>query len=84
MNCPPISDRFIIADDAKLAAQLSCVLSQPGVYLSECRRQQLEAWRAEQARQLALFELKEDARRRGAPPPDATVSPRFSVRSRSQ
>jgi hypothetical protein len=33
MNCPPISDAFIFADDAKLAAQLSCVLSLPGVYL---------------------------------------------------
>jgi hypothetical protein len=36
MKCPPISDRFIIADDAKLAAQLSCALSQPGVYLPVC------------------------------------------------
>ena len=36
MNCPPISDRFIFADDAKLAAQLSCALSQPGVYLPVC------------------------------------------------
>lgn len=33
MNCPPISNMFIFADDAKLAAQLSCVLSLPGVYL---------------------------------------------------
>jgi hypothetical protein len=30
--------------------------------LIELRRQQLEAWRAEQARQLALFELKDDSR----------------------
>src|SRR5258706_12481901 len=36
MNCPPISDRFIFADDAKLAAQFSCALVQPGVYLSVC------------------------------------------------
>ena len=30
--------------------------------ISELRRQQLEAWKAEQARQLALFELKDDCR----------------------
>ena len=36
MTCPPISDRFIFADDAKLAAQLSCALSQPGFYLPVC------------------------------------------------
>jgi hypothetical protein len=30
--------------------------------LVELRRQQLETWRSEQARQLALFELVEDAR----------------------
>jgi hypothetical protein len=30
--------------------------------LIELRRQQLEAWQAEQARQLALFELKDDSR----------------------
>jgi hypothetical protein len=30
--------------------------------LVEMRRVQLEAWRAEQARQLALFELKDDCR----------------------
>jgi hypothetical protein len=30
--------------------------------LLELRRQQLEAWSAEQARQLALFELKDDCR----------------------
>jgi hypothetical protein len=36
MKCPPISDQFIIADDANLAAQLSCALSQPGIYLPVC------------------------------------------------
>lgn len=30
--------------------------------LVELRRQQLEAWRAEQCRQLTLFELKDDCR----------------------
>jgi hypothetical protein len=30
--------------------------------LIELRRAQLEAWRAEQCRQLALFELKDDCR----------------------
>jgi hypothetical protein len=30
--------------------------------LCELRRQQLEAWRAEQARQLALFEMRDDHR----------------------
>jgi hypothetical protein len=30
--------------------------------LCELRRQQLEAWRAEQARQLALFEVHDDHR----------------------
>jgi hypothetical protein len=30
--------------------------------LVELRRQQLEAWRAEQCRQLTLFELKQDCR----------------------
>jgi hypothetical protein len=30
--------------------------------LCDLRRQQLEAWRATQERQLALFELKEDCR----------------------
>jgi len=28
----------------------------------EMRRQQIEAWRADQARQLALFEVKDDCR----------------------
>lgn len=36
MNCPPISEAFIFADDAKLAAQVSCALGQPGVYLPVC------------------------------------------------
>ena len=30
--------------------------------LGELRKQQLDAWRESQARQLALFELKEDSR----------------------
>lgn len=30
--------------------------------ICDLRRAQLEAWRAEQCRQLALFELKEDSR----------------------
>jgi hypothetical protein len=30
--------------------------------ISELRRQQLEAWKAAEARQLALFELKDDCR----------------------
>src|ERR1700747_1619546 len=34
-----------------------------GARLVELRKQQLEAWRAEQCRQLALFELKDDTRR---------------------
>jgi hypothetical protein len=36
MHCPPIADQFIFADDARLAAQLSCALSAPGVYLPVC------------------------------------------------
>jgi len=36
MKCPPISDVFIFADDARLAAQLSCALARPGVYLPVC------------------------------------------------
>lgn len=36
MKCPSISDQFIFADDAKLAAQLSCALSKPGVYTPVC------------------------------------------------
>jgi hypothetical protein len=36
MKCPPLADRFIFADDAKLAALLSCVLSEPGIYLPVC------------------------------------------------
>jgi hypothetical protein len=41
--------------------------------LIELRRQQLEAWRAEQARQLALFELKDDCR----PEPERTPAGRY-------
>jgi hypothetical protein len=36
MKCPPISENFIFADDARLAAHLSCALSTPGVYLAVC------------------------------------------------
>jgi hypothetical protein len=36
MKCPPISEIFIFANDAKLAAQLSCALARPGVYLPVC------------------------------------------------
>lgn len=36
MNCPPIADRFIFADDAKLAAQLSRKLIVLGAYLPVC------------------------------------------------
>src|SRR3977135_1895747 len=36
MKCPPISDVFIFADDARLAAPLSCALARPGVYLPVC------------------------------------------------
>ena len=36
MKPPPISDRFIFADEAKLAAQLSCALATPCVYLPVC------------------------------------------------
>jgi hypothetical protein len=42
--------------------------------LVELRRQQLEAWRAEQCRQLALFELKDDCR----PEVERTASGRYS------
>jgi hypothetical protein len=42
----------IIVDGHALSWQRICDL----------RRQQLEAWKAEQARQLALFELKDDCR----------------------
>jgi hypothetical protein len=41
--------------------------------LCELRRQQLEAWRAMQARQPALFELKEDYR----PAVERTASARY-------
>ncbi len=36
MKFPPFADKFIFADDAKLAAQLSCVWSIPGKYLPVC------------------------------------------------
>jgi hypothetical protein len=41
--------------------------------LCELRRRQLEAWKATEARQLALFELKEDCR----PSSERTASGRF-------
>ncbi len=41
--------------------------------LVELRRQQLEAWQAEQARRLALFELKDDCR----PEADRTAAGRY-------
>jgi hypothetical protein len=41
--------------------------------LCELRRQQLEAWRVDQARQLALFELKDDRR----PEAERTAAGRF-------
>jgi hypothetical protein len=41
--------------------------------ISEIRRQQLEAWRADQARQLALFALHEDCR----PPAERTAAGRY-------
>jgi hypothetical protein len=41
--------------------------------LCELRRQQLEAWRAAQPRQLALFELKNDTR----PVADRTAAGRY-------
>jgi hypothetical protein len=41
--------------------------------LCELRRQQLEAWRAAEVRQLALFELKEDSR----PPTERTARGRY-------
>src|SRR5580704_12685174 len=36
MKCPPFSNTVVFADDAKLAAQLSCTLSVAGVYLPVC------------------------------------------------
>jgi hypothetical protein len=42
--------------------------------ISELRRQQIEAWRAEQARQLALFELKDDCR----PATERTAAGRYA------
>jgi hypothetical protein len=41
--------------------------------LCELRRAQLEAWRAAQARQLALFELKDDCR----PPAERSAAGRY-------
>jgi hypothetical protein len=41
--------------------------------LVELRRQQLEAWQAAQAQQLALFELKTDCR----PDPERTAAGRY-------
>jgi hypothetical protein len=41
--------------------------------LCDLRRQQLEAWRAEQCRQLTLFELKDDSR----PEADRTAAGRY-------
>jgi hypothetical protein len=34
MKCPPVSNTIIIADDAKLAAQLSCLFARNETYLS--------------------------------------------------
>src|SRR4051794_10626880 len=33
ITCPILSKAFVIADDARLAAQASCVLAQAGTYL---------------------------------------------------
>lgn len=41
--------------------------------LCDLRRQQLEAWKAAQPRQLALFELREDCR----PQPERTAARRY-------
>jgi hypothetical protein len=41
--------------------------------ICEVRRRQLEAWKASQARQLALFELKDDSR----PEAERTVAGRY-------
>jgi hypothetical protein len=40
----------------------------------ELRRRQLEAWKAAQPRQLALFELKDDSR----PPSERTAAGRYA------
>ncbi len=42
-------------------------------HICELRRQQLEAWKAAQAQQLALFELKDDCR----PPSARTAAGRY-------
>lgn len=36
MRCPKVSEDFIFADNVRLAAQLSCVLAKPGIYLPVC------------------------------------------------
>lgn len=36
MDCPKIAETIIFADDAKLAAQLSCVFARRGTYLPVC------------------------------------------------
>lgn len=36
MDCPVILDTIVFADDAKLAAQLSCALAKRGAYLPVC------------------------------------------------
>ena len=41
--------------------------------ICELRRRQLEAWKASQARQMALFELKDDSR----PAADRTAAGRY-------
>jgi hypothetical protein len=35
-TAPPISDHFVFAENARLAAQLSCALARTGVYLPVC------------------------------------------------
>jgi hypothetical protein len=42
--------------------------------ICELRRRQLEAWKAAQPRQLALFELKDDSR----PPSERTAAGRYT------
>jgi hypothetical protein len=36
MKCPPFSDKIIFAENARLAARLSCALAVPGTYLPVC------------------------------------------------
>ena len=33
MKCPTLTPTLVIADDARLAAQISCVLARPGSYV---------------------------------------------------